>query len=210
MLLQGFWDIEHTELGPSPRHGHTAVLLLNRIYVFAGSSAPNEGVKDFLDDLHVFHVSDKTWNQAHCECSPPRRAFHSANAIGQNRFIVFGGSSPETGSDGRPGYRNDVWLYKTDSKDGQWRGTMSAGEPPSPRAAHSTILYWPKQQEPLLVVFGGSDGFQSLQDLWLLHIDSARWESVEPRAAVPSARCYHSASLVGSRMLIFGGRGKVK
>lgn len=77
-----------------------------------------------------------------------------------------------------------------------------AGIPP-PRRAHTTVLY-----QNYLVVFGGGNGQAALNDVWALDIsDSTRltWQEWTTKGDIPQKKGYHTANLVGDKMLIFGG-----
>lgn len=59
-----------------------------------------------------------------------------------------------------------------------------------------------------MVVFGGFvEGGERTNDIWMYYITENRWEKVVPKgSAVPKPRAGHSASVMGSQMIIFGGR----
>lgn len=74
---------------------------------------------------------------------------------------------------------------------------------PPPRRAHTTVLY-----RNFLVVFGGGNGQAALNDVWALDISDARrlsWQEWKTTGDVPHRKGYHTANLVGDKMIVFGG-----
>lgn len=74
---------------------------------------------------------------------------------------------------------------------------------PPPRRAHTTVLY-----RNYLVVFGGGNGQNALNDVWALDIsDPSRltWQEWPTKGDVPQRKGYHTANLVGDKMVVFGG-----
>lgn len=88
-----------------------------------------------------------------------------------------------------------------------WTKPIIAGKPPSPRRAHTSVLYQNK-----IIIFGGGNGATALNDLFALDVsdlDRMRWEEIETKGngngGKPIARGYHSMNLVGSKLVVFGG-----
>jgi hypothetical protein len=74
---------------------------------------------------------------------------------------------------------------------------------PPPRRAHTTVLY-----RNFLVIFGGGNGQTALNDIWALDIsDPSRltWEEWPTHGEAPARKGYHTANLVGDKMIVFGG-----
>jgi hypothetical protein len=60
-----------------------------------------------------------------------------------------------------------------------------------------------------MLVFGGSDGSQLLNDVWVLSLsDPPAWTQLMPEGTPPSPRCFHSAIYdpLRDRMVVFGGK----
>jgi hypothetical protein len=192
--------------GARPRHGHVAVVLGGRLHVHAGFSREGTDLH-YLEDLIVLDPASLTWKAVRARGRQPcPRAFHTANALGDNRMVLFGGGGKGE-SEERPTYLNDVWLYKTDGTS--WEACSVDGEPPLPRAAHAAVLA--SHSRAQLVVSGGTDGQETFNDLWLMTIASPRWEQLRTSGERPSARCYHTCALGPSGVLmLFGGRSKAK
>lgn len=74
---------------------------------------------------------------------------------------------------------------------------------PPPRRAHTTVLYL-----HYLVVFGGGNGQAALNDVWALNIadpDKLTWHEWGTNGQIPQKKGYHTANLVGDKMVVFGG-----
>lgn len=66
-----------------------------------------------------------------------------------------------------------------------------------------------------LVIFGGRNDTllerhsntdrNFLNDLWLLHLDHLNWIRVQNIGDIPSPRYCFSSSIIGTRLVIFGG-----
>ena len=138
----------------------------------------------------------------------------TCTAVGK-KLVVFGGG------DG-PAYYNDV--YVLDTVNFRWSKPKVSGAPPSKRRAHTACFY-----RNGIYIFGGGDGIRALNDVWRLDvadINKMSWKLVsastvsppsnekeekeekEAKTVVetkPKARGYHTANMVGSKLIIFGG-----
>ena len=134
------------------------------------------------------------------EIPVPLRAM-TCTAVGK-KLIVFGGG------DG-PAYYNDV--YVLDTVNFRWSKPKIAGDrQPSKRRAHTACLW-----RNGIYVFGGGDGVRALNDVWRLDVadtNKMSWKMISPPSSAssddktkPKARGYHTANMVGSKLIIFGG-----
>lgn len=185
------------------RHGHTSTVLASRIYVFGGRTQD----KSFLEGVHVLDPHSLIWKAPRVKRSPPLRAFHTADALENSRLVVFGGFGPSSADPAESAFFNDTWLFVVDRT--VWESCLVAGEPPPPRAAHASVLLTGSRagKAASLIIHGGTNNEKSFGDLWQLSIGSATWEKVTTGGAkLPSPRAYHTASLVGMTIVVFGGR----
>eukprot|EP00439_Symbiodinium_sp_Y106_P085517 s211_g28.t2 len=99
----------------------------------------------------------------------------------------------------------------------QWARPQVEGEGPCARGGHTATLVGPTDaQKPSarIVIFGGhydggaGAGFIYLNDTHILDIDENTWTVPRCRGTAPLPRYSHSAALVGSRVVYFGGKGK--
>ena len=95
---------------------------------------------------------------------------------------------------------DDVWIQNSDSN--LWSPISVSGVKPTARVYHSAVSH-----DGAYVTFGGSAvsaGF--LNDTWRISPAAGVWEPLSLPVA-PAARAGHSAAMLGSDMIVFGGRG---
>mmetsp|Transcript_126958 Transcript_126958/g.367476 ORF Transcript_126958/g.367476 Transcript_126958/m.367476 type:complete len:870 (+) Transcript_126958:2-2611(+) len=86
-----------------------------------------------------------------------------------------------------------------------WEALECSGEVPQSRSGHTCALH----QNRYLYIFGGFDGSNCFDDLYVLDLESKLWRRIEASGDRPSGRASHSAvtdELAGV-MYIFGGSG---
>ncbi|KAK4154738.1 Tip elongation aberrant protein 1 [Chaetomidium leptoderma] len=183
---------------------HTTTLVGSNVYVFGGCDA-----RACFNELYVLDADGFYWSTPHVvgDVPVPLRAM-TCTAVGK-KLVVFGGG------DG-PAYYNDV--YVLDTVNLRWsRPRIMGDKVPSKRRAHTACLY-----KNGLYVFGGGDGVRALNDIWRLDVSDMSkmsWKlisgpsssSVDGRSPVtgkdlrPKARGYHTANMVGAKLIIYGG-----
>ncbi|KAK4042591.1 Tip elongation aberrant protein 1 [Parachaetomium inaequale] len=181
---------------------HTTTLVGSNAYVFGGCDA-----RACFNALYVLDADAFHWSAPHVvgDVPVPLRAM-TCTAVGK-KLVIFGGG------DG-PAYYNDV--YVLDTVNFRWSRPRILGDKvPSKRRAHTACLY-----KNGIYVFGGGDGVRALNDIWRLDVsDMAKmsWKlisgpsSVDGKSPVtgrdlrPKARGYHTANMVGSKLIIYGG-----
>mmetsp|Transcript_34294 Transcript_34294/g.60025 ORF Transcript_34294/g.60025 Transcript_34294/m.60025 type:complete len:1030 (+) Transcript_34294:49-3138(+) len=78
-------------------------------------------------------------------------------------------------------YLKDLWVF--DLKLKEWTELTSTSQrSPSPRRAHSCFI---DEEDRLLYIFGGESNIGILNDMWAFSMDSATWEEVPQKGAVP-------------------------
>ncbi|KAH8813329.1 hypothetical protein F5884DRAFT_673026 [Xylogone sp. PMI_703] len=182
---------------------HTTTLIGSNIYVFGGCDS-----RSCFNELYVLDADAFYWSSPYVcgEIPVPLRAM-TCTAVGK-KLIVFGGG------DG-PAYYNDV--YVLDTVNFRWSKPRIGGDSiPSTRRAHTACLY-----KSGIYVFGGGDGARALNDVWRLDvsdINKMSWKLIsspsnpsddngrtDAMSLKPKARGYHTANMVGSKLIIFGG-----
>ena len=82
-----------------------------------------------------------------------------------------------------------------------WSKPVTTGTAPGIRAGHTMTAVKTK-----LLVFGGGDGNQYLNDLHILDTETMAWSQAYVAGTSPAARSRHSTCLIGgSKLLVFGG-----
>lgn len=182
---------------------HTTTLIGSNIYIFGGCDA-----RTCFNTMYVLDADAFYWSVPHVvgEIPMPLRAM-TCTAVGK-KLVVFGGG------DG-PTYYNDV--YVLDTVNFRWTKPKIVGDRvPSKRRAHTACLY-----KNGIYVFGGGDGVRALNDIWRLDVSDMNkmsWKlisgpeksSPQPGSSakeqrLPKARGYHTANMVGSKLIIYGG-----
>lgn len=182
----------------TPLRAHTMTLVGSNIFVFGGCDS-----RACFNELYVFDADSFHWSTPHVvgDMPAPLRAM-TCTAVGK-KLIVFGGG------DG-PAYYNDIYIL--DTVNFRWQRPRLLGDrTPSARRAHTACLY-----KNGIYVFGGGDGVRALNDIWRLDVSDMTkmsWKLVSgpslpdspSRENKPKARGYHTANMVGSKLIIYGG-----
>jgi len=208
-----YWSRAPTSGAPhTALRAHTTTAIGSNIYVFGGCDSLS-----CFNELYVFDADAFYWSSPFISGTLPLplRAM-TCTAVGK-KLVVFGGG------DG-PAYYNDV--YVLDTVNFRWSKPTVSGTPPSKRRAHTACLY-----RNGIYVFGGGDGVRALNDVWRLDVadvnkmswrlisapsstsssptterkDGKEIKSRPDRDIKPKARGYHTANMVGSKLIIFGG-----
>lgn len=177
---------------PSGRWGHSTTLVdSNKLFVFGGHDG-----KVRLNDLFILHLDTMTWSQpgkkkkrrnslgsannsssgtvtspvddtTHVKQPPPPRAGHTMNMIGR-KLIIYGGG------DGKS--LNDMHYLNVDTF--QWF-EMESGNVPE-RCAHTAD----NAANNRLVVFGGSNGIKTFNDIYVVTIGKHKLRKNGRRASL--------------------------
>ncbi|KAH6634270.1 hypothetical protein B0J18DRAFT_13790 [Chaetomium sp. MPI-SDFR-AT-0129] len=203
-----YWSRAPTSGAPhTALRAHTTTLVGGNVFVFGGCDS-----RACFNELYVLDADAFYWSRPHVvgEVPVPLRAM-TCTAVGK-KLVIFGGG------DG-PAYYNDV--YVLDTVNFRWTKPRIVGDKiPSKRRAHTACLY-----KNGIYVFGGGDGVRALNDIWRLDVSdttkmswklisgpSASLDGKSPVAGAssgrdhrPKARGYHTANMVGSKLIIYGG-----
>jgi hypothetical protein len=159
-------------------------------FLFKGATS-----NDALKDTWALDMNTGAWQEFRTTGQGPSgRYAHSANLLAANLILVFGGFDSHS-------YFND--LYILDLTTRTWSLVEPMGDVcPPPRYAHSTTMVGRQ-----LVVFGGcGNDTQALNDLWIFDLESLTWINPTLSGVPPAQRSYHTASLIGDKILFFGGK----
>lgn len=190
------WTVR-LEGGPR-RVNHAAVAVGAKIYSFGGyCTGEDYGTRKPID-VHVLNAVSLRWTLVPCQSNledvPFQRYGHTVVAYGDYAYL-WGG-------------RNDDGacniLYRFDTNTMTWSRPAVTGAIPGARDGHSACV-----MENRMYVFGGyeeqADRFS--QDVHMLDFDTMQWQYVYTRGLPPQWRDFHSATALGTRMYIWGGRG---
>ena len=179
-----------------------------RILVFGGMVEYGK----YSSDLYELQASRWEWKKLrpkNPKNGPPPcpRLGHSFTIIG-NKVFLFGGlaNDSEDPKNNIPRYLNDLYTLEIKSNNVmQWDIPSCYGQAPPPRESHSATAAFDKDgSNPRLIIYGGMSGCR-LADLWILHIDTMTWSKPNLGGVPPLPRSLHSATMIGTRMFVFGG-----
>ncbi|KAI7877116.1 galactose oxidase [Lichtheimia hyalospora FSU 10163] len=130
--------------------------------------------------------------------SRPLRA-HTINLIGEQLF-VFGGCDIKTCFNS---------LYVLDMDTMTWSKPRTLGQPPPPCRAHSSTLVerdlGSGKRAHYLYIFGGGDGPNYFNDLYVLNADTLVWSKPATEGIPPSPRRAHTTCLWNDKIVVMGG-----
>ncbi|XP_006813187.1 kelch domain-containing protein 2-like [Saccoglossus kowalevskii] len=129
--------------------------------------------------------------------SPSERWGHSLCTINSSEAILIGGQGTRQQLS-----KDSIWLLNTEQKT--WRVPTilnSDNAKPQYRMGHSTTY------DPIVkcvYVFGGSKNLRWYNDIHVLDVETWTWSLVKTNGKAPT-RAYHSTTLFGSELFVFGG-----
>ncbi|XP_020832461.1 LOW QUALITY PROTEIN: kelch domain-containing protein 3-like [Phascolarctos cinereus] len=193
------WTV-HLEGGPR-RVNHAAVSVGHRVYSFGGYCSGEDYETLRQIDVHVFNAVSLRWTKL-----PPMRAGGQAGEVPYMRY----GHSAVLIDDTVYlwGGRNDTEgacnvLYGFDINTHKWFTPKVSGTVPGARDGHSACVLGKN-----MYVFGGyeqlADCFSN--DIHKLDTSSMTWTLISAKGTPARWRDFHSATMLGSRMYVFGGR----
>jgi len=182
---------------PQGRYWHTAALLDGKLVVFGGFT----GTKS-LNDVHLLDTEAMLWSTPLMHGTPPPAiANHSCTVVG-SRIYIFGGMTVAPNDQGESFIKYSSDVHVLDCENVTWERLRRRGSQPSSRAYHEAVLVG----EYVLVLGGWSGGPQSLSELSTLDLNGlGSWYTVQVPGQAPPPVYGHSAVLIGSKVVLFGG-----
>ncbi len=174
--------------GPGQRSSATASVIGSDFYIYGGN--PNY-------DFWQYTLSNAPqWTQLPTANGPSDRQYASSVSINSDFFIIGGQSSPNNSTN-----YSDLWKYNIVSQT--WTQLSYLALVSSGIYGHTSVAY---NQD--IFVFGGQDGNGNLlNSIYQYNTPTGIWSLVSTTGGPPQNRVYHSASIIGSDMFIFGGLG---
>jgi len=188
---QNFFKVKRHHTTPAPIVCSASTVVGDKLIVYGGHEPrdTNAYIHSITSQLWAFSFSTKMWEEV--KIPLPELTEHSM--VTYNGFgYVFGGY-------GNHNYSNQ--LIQVDFNDKKSRVMKTTGSVPSPRSAHSAVVYL-----NYMIIYGGwtySEG--SYNDLFVLDFNTFHWEKIVcSGSAMPKVRA-HACTMSGSDMYIFGG-----
>jgi len=197
-LVRMAWDTKDVRgRKPRARFMHSAALSDGKLFVFGGSDG-----KKSLSDVSVLDVATMLWSMPNCSggLSMGLQA-HSCTLAGDKLYIV-GGMNVSIDEQGHSfiKYSSDVFTLNLVTMD--WQRLRRRGEQPTGRAYHGAAVVG-----NFLVLLGGWSGqVEQVDTISTLDLDGmGTWATVTVPGQPPAGVYGHTATVIGSNILIFGG-----
>ncbi|CAG5099072.1 Oidioi.mRNA.OKI2018_I69.XSR.g16225.t1.cds [Oikopleura dioica] len=207
--MKNSWEkVEWSGNRPFGRDGHTMNTWNDKIIIFGGFDAEYD---TYSNDTHIFDIKEKSWSRVVTSGSAPRwRDFHTAVII-RDRLFIFGGRCDVFGTQQSARDYYDPSVKYLDLKSLKWSNQLDKvapdAEQPIGRRSHAAFAYNEK-----MFIFGGYNQREKnhFNDLWCFDPETCIWYPIFPSGKNPSPRRRHTASCIGSKVLISGGTAPVE
>jgi len=150
-----------------------------------------------LSDTWAYDPTANAWTNLSPDGSLPsaRAAQPMVYDSSSGKVILFGGFDGTT-------YLDDTWAY--DPGANTWTEMSPAGDLPSARYMQSMVY---DVGTGKMILFGGGDGVNDLNDTWAYDPSANTWTNLSPAGSLPSARSGQSTvyDLGTGKMILFGG-----
>ncbi|XP_059823923.1 multiple epidermal growth factor-like domains protein 8 [Hypanus sabinus] len=186
-------------LDPSPaaRHAHSVVEWRGGMVVFGGQLQSGS----LANDVWLYEPGPERWRllRPRSARAPPGLAAHAAAVVGQELY-VFGGRTDED--------RFSAAMFRFHLERWVWEEVIPTGGK-SPAVAGHSMVFHPASR--MLLIHGGhriSPRFSyRTNTTHAFHVDQRYWSTLKsrPSAASPGERAFHSATLIGNYMVVYGG-----
>ncbi len=151
---------------PPARYGHSAVWAGGQMIVFGGKDDSG----DFLNDCWELGFSPENWIETNIPGDkPPARWQHTAvwmdPSPGETGGMLIFGGEDENGE-----YLDDFWILHTpgpEEPNYRWERIYPIGDLPSGRRGHAAGTGWGGAGERVVHIFGGYDGDENLNDIYV-------------------------------------------
>uniref|UniRef100_A0A8B9H6U8 Multiple EGF-like-domains 8 n=1 Tax=Astyanax mexicanus TaxID=7994 RepID=A0A8B9H6U8_ASTMX len=192
------WEKKLHVVAPSPRHSHTAVEWQGNMVIYGGELSNHS----LASDVWIYRPQQDKWEQLGQSFAPgaPRLANHAA-AVVDNYLYVFGGRTEEDM------FSSSLYRFQLWSK--VWETVQPYGGKPPATAGHSMVFH---ALSRTLIVYGGHRPTTArfsvrVNSTDIFQVDKRYWTSLRSRfpANGPRERAFHSASIIGNYMVVYGG-----
>ena len=187
----------------TPRCGATASFdpATEKVYVCGGLAEDG-----YLDDLWILDTKSWQWSQGGSS-GLRKRAWHTSSIV-NDKLLVFGGQCDkpkELAQDEDDDVKLLDELTMFDFETGVWFAAHTTGEAPCARSGHSATPI----DNSRLVVFGGMNNEGKLMnDVHVLDTVLFSWSKPKTKGSPIKPRGYHTAVMIGHKIIFFGGIGK--
>ncbi len=206
-IWQSWRTVAQSSPWPAARQEHAMAKVGSNFYIYGGILSDGS----HSDELWYYKTSNNRWTQVGLSGDlPPGLASHTLTLV-EDRWLYLLGGRTEDGDFSSAMYRvdtqdDDVW-EKLEARGGKEADRRLVG--------HSTV-YHPESKS--LLVFGGflpdyARFPKRVNYLQAYHIEEDYWSQIFYEAIdayyPPKDRSYHTATIVGNYMVIFGGNSHI-
>lgn len=194
------WTV-HLEGGPR-RVNHAAVSVDDKVFSFGGYCSGEDYEIRRPMDVHVLDTEMFRWRSLSVPSvedpqyyeTPYQRYGHTA-VVHSGKAYVWGGRNDSDGA--------SSVLHEFDPATNRWARVKVSGLVPPSRDGHSACVIGDE-----MIVFGGfEEEFQRFsQETFIFNFKTRIWREIKAWGTAPPWRDFHTATAIGSRMYIFGGR----
>ncbi|CAM9686602.1 kelch domain-containing protein 3 isoform X1 [Lethenteron reissneri] len=187
----------HLEGGPR-RVNHAAVAVGHKVYSFGGYCSGEDYETLRQIDVHIFNLVSMRWSKLPPVIGPKQMPYmrygHTAVLV-EDAIYVWGGRNDTDGA-------CNV-LYSFDIYTHRWLRPHVSGPVPGARDGHSAAAL-----RKCMYIFGGyeqlADCFSN--DVHKMDTTTMTWTLIHALGGLPRWRDFHSATFIGQKMYVFGGR----
>ncbi|GFU60575.1 kelch domain-containing protein 3 [Nephila pilipes] len=203
-----YWTLNIQANGPQ-RANHAAVAIGDNIYTLGGyckggniytfSGFCRGGKLAQLIDVFCFNTIVLKWYKIEYQkTSESPKACYGHSVVAYNNLIYLWGGQNVNGA-------CSPTLYCFNTKTLSWSNPVTSGHPPKPTDGHSGCVIG-----DYMYIFGGfeEESKSYSNKVFRISLITFKWESVVTSGFPPSKRDFHSVSVIGNCMYIFGGRGE--
>eukprot|EP00890_Picochlorum_soloecismus_P001177 jgi/Picsp_1/205/NSC_00204-R1_protein len=189
---------------PSPRVYASCLPQNDRdVIVFGGEFLdPKSDAMYVYADLYVLNTQNLTWKQIKSPKGPLPRTSHQA-VVTKSYMYIFGGEFTSRNQEKFKHY-GDLWRIDLSTFIWEQIPFKGPGQSPSPRSGHRMVTF-----KNLAILFGGfyDAGRETryYNDLWVLDLDSLKWESKGSGGPSPRGGCQIALHAEKSTLYVIGG-----
>lgn len=199
--VYGAHDAHHhlrTQIPPLSHHSMNLVDFVNsnqaQLIVFGGQLDAQKQISS--NYMFSFNLKDRKWTQVTQKGAVPEPRYDHTMCVVGSKLYLYGGTNTDE-------YFKHLYIF--DLQSNTWVKAKTHGKSPGRRSGHSAVIYGTS-----IYVFGGGNDEKLFNDIYMLDTETLTWKEVktDSSAFVPTQRIHHTASVVGNRMIAFGGTGK--
>ncbi|KAJ4462911.1 putative Serine/threonine-protein phosphatase PP1 isozyme 9 [Paratrimastix pyriformis] len=178
---------------PIARRGHCAANINDeKMFVFGGQTTTGE----LYSDTYLLDMGTMTWLRVDpSRPAPPPRVFQGCLIDPSGCILIHGGRGSSVVYD-------DMWIF--DPRAEQWMVLEAVGPHPGPRLGHSLLLFG-DQGSNILMWGGCTETYDYCNMGYCFDGRNNTWSVAEMSGNVPCPRSFHTATLVGRDMWVYGG-----